>query len=89
MKQKQVKFLSTSSVKYLHSSVKPFFILYKVFMTCKSIRVVQLASKVAFFVCGAKIVRQTTDVFDTLYLKRGFRIHCGLPRCFSARNDVN
>ena len=62
-KKKQVKFLSTSSVNYLHSSVKPFFLLYKVFMTCKSIRVAQLANEVAFFVCGTKIVRQTMDVF--------------------------
>ena len=45
-------------------------------MTCKSIRVAQLASKVVLFVCSAEIVRQTTDVFDTLDLTRGFRIHC-------------
>ena len=75
-KQKHVQFLSTFSVIYLHSSVEPFLVLCKVFMTCKSIRVAQLASKVVLFVCGAKIVRQTTDFFDTLYLTRGFRIHC-------------
>ena len=75
-KQKQIRFLSTSSVIYLHSSVEPFLVLCKVFMTCKSIRVAQLASKVVLFVCGAEIVRQTTDVFDTLYLTRGLRIHC-------------
>ena len=75
-KQKQIRFLSTSSVIYLHSSVKPPLVLCKVFMTCKSIRVAQLANKLAFFVCSAKIVRQTTNVFDTLYLTRGFRIHC-------------
>ena len=67
---------------YLHSPVKPFFILCKVFMTCKSVRVAQLASKVAFFVCGAKIIRQATDVFDTLYLTRGLRIHCCFLKCF-------
>ena len=75
-KQKHVQFLSTFSVIYLHSSVEPFLVLFKVFMTCKSIRVAQLASEVAFSACGAKIVRQTTDVFDTLYLTRCFRIHC-------------
>ena len=75
-KQKQIKLLSNSSVIYLHTSVAPFLVLCKVFMTCKSIRVAQLASKVVLFVCGAKIVRQTTSVFDTLYLTRGFRIHC-------------
>ena len=74
-KQKQIRFLSTSVI-YLHSSVKPLLVLYKVLMTCKPIRVAQLANKLAFFVCSAKIVRQTTNVFDTLYLTRGFRIHC-------------
>ena len=74
--RKKIKFLSNSSVIYLHSSVAPFLVFYKVFMTCKSIRVAQLASKFVFFVCVAEIVRQTTDVFYTLYLTRGFRIHC-------------
>ena len=74
--QKQIGFLSTSSVFYLYSSVKPLLVLRKVFMTCKSIRVAQLANKLAFLVFGAKIVRQTTDVFQALYLTRGFRIHC-------------
>ena len=63
---------------YLHSSVAPFLFFCKVFMTCKSIRVAQLASKLVLSVCGAKIVRQTTDVFEALNLARGFRIH----RCF-------
>ena len=75
-KQKQIRFLSTSSVIYLHPSVAPFLVFYKVFMICKSIRVAQLASKFVFFVCVAEIVRQTTDVFDALYLTRGLRIHC-------------
>ena len=64
--------------KYLNSSVVPFLFFCKVFMTCKSIRVGQLASKLVLSVCGAKIVRQTTDVFEALNLARGFRIH----RCF-------
>ena len=69
-------FLSNSSVIYLNSSVAPFLVFNKVFMTCKSIRVAQLASKFVLFVCVAEIVRQTTEVFDTLYLTRGLRIHC-------------
>ena len=75
-KQKQIGFLSTSSVIYHHSSVKPLLVLCKVFMICKPIRVAQLANKLAFFVCGTKIVRQTKDIFQALYLTRGFRIHC-------------
>ena len=47
-------------------------------MTCKSISVAQLASKFVLFVCGAEIVRQTTNIFEALYLTRSFRIH----RCF-------
>ena len=62
-KQKQMRFLSTSSVIHLHSSVKPLLVLCKVFMTCKPIRVAQLANKLAFLVCVAKIVRQATDIF--------------------------
>ena len=75
-KQKKVKFLSTSAINYLHSSVKPLLVLCKVFMTCKPIRVAQLANKLAFLVCVAKIVRQTTDIFEALHLTRSFRIHC-------------
>ena len=76
MYKEKRKFLSISSVIYLNSSVAPFLVFYKVFMTCKSIRVAQLASKFVLFVCVAEIVRQTTEVFDTLYLTRGLRIHC-------------
>ena len=75
-KQKKVKFLSTSAINYLHSSVKPLLVLCKVFMTCKPVRVAQLANKLAFLVCVAKIVRQTTDIFEALHLTRSFRIHC-------------
>ena len=81
-KQKQIKLLSNSSVIYLRTSVAPFLVLCKVFMTYKSIKVAQLASKVVLFVCGAKIVRQTASVFDILYLTRGFRIHCCFLKYF-------
>ena len=75
-KQRQVKSLSTSSLTYLHFSVKPLLVLCKVLRTFKSIRVPQWVSEVAFLACGGEIVRQITDVFDTLYLTRDFKIHC-------------
>ena len=56
------------------TSIPPF--LCKVLTTFKSIRVAQWVSEVAFFACGGETVRQITDVFDTLYLTRDFKIHC-------------
>ena len=80
-KQRKVKSLSTSSLTYLHSFVKPFLFLCKVFTTFKSIRVAQWVSEVAFFPSGCEIIRQTTDFFDTLYLRRDFKIHCCFLKC--------
>ena len=57
-KPRQVKSLSTSSLTYLHFSVKPLLVLCKVFTTFKSIRVAQWVSEVAFFACGDEIVNK-------------------------------
>ena len=53
-----MKSLSTSSLTYLHFSVKPLLVLCKVFTTFKSIRVAQWVSEVAFFACGDEIVNK-------------------------------
>ena len=57
-KPRQETSLSTSSLTYLHFSVKPLLVLCKVFTTFKSIIVAQWVSEVAFFACGDEIVNK-------------------------------